>query len=89
VTKVELFEIIRRDYFHHQKSIRQLARDHGVHRRMVRQAIANAKPPARKHLGRSCSVLLPALRLVIDQWLTEDLKAPPSPKSIRREKKLK
>jgi hypothetical protein len=30
VTKVELFEIIRKDYFHQQKSIRQLARDHGV-----------------------------------------------------------
>jgi hypothetical protein len=53
-----------------------LARDHGVHRRTVRQAIANAKPPERKHAGRSCSVLLPALRFVINQWLTEDFKAP-------------
>jgi transposase len=76
VTKVELFEIIRKDYFHQQKSIRQLAKDHGVHRRTVRQAIAHAKPPERKRPGRSYSVLLPALRFIIDQWLTEDFKAP-------------
>lgn len=73
---MELFEIIRKDYFHQQKSIRQLARDHGVHRRTVRQAIANANPPERKRAGRSCSVLLPALRFIIDQWLSEDFKAP-------------
>lgn len=76
VTKVELFEIIRKDYFHQQKSIRQLAKDYKVHRRTIRQAIANAKPPERKPVRRSYSVLSSALRLVIDQWLIEDTKAP-------------
>lgn len=73
---MELFEIIRKDYFHQQKSIRQLAKDHGVHRRMVRQAIASAIPPKRKQVGRSCSVLSSSLRLTIEQWLSEDIKAP-------------
>jgi hypothetical protein len=41
---VELFEIIRKDNFHQQKSIRQLARDHGVHRRTVRQAFKAVIP---------------------------------------------
>lgn len=76
MTKVELFEAIRKDYFHQQKSIRQLAKAYGIHRRMVRQAIANALPPERKSVGRTCCVLLPVLKGIIDQWLTEDLKAP-------------
>jgi ActR/RegA family two-component response regulator len=48
-SKVELFERIRRAYEFEKKSIRAIARQYGVHRRMVRQAIANAIPPDRKY----------------------------------------
>ena len=52
-SKVELFERIRRAYEFEKKSIRAIARQYGVHRRMVRQAIANAIPPDRKTPQRS------------------------------------
>jgi hypothetical protein len=45
--KVELFEEIRRGYAAGE-TVQGLAKKHGVHRRMVRQAIANAIPPGRK-----------------------------------------
>jgi len=50
VTKVELFEIIRKEHFQHQKSIRQIARAQRVHRRLVRQALlsGNAHPSSNK-----------------------------------------
>src|SRR5216684_2704485 len=46
--KLELFEQIRREYEHGVGTIKGVARKLGVHRRMVREAIANAVPPARK-----------------------------------------
>jgi ActR/RegA family two-component response regulator len=46
--KVELFEQIRRQYEFGVGSIREVARKLGVHRRMVRQVLAEARPPARK-----------------------------------------
>jgi DNA-binding GntR family transcriptional regulator len=47
-SRVELFEAIRRDHRREELSIRALAERHGVHRRTVRQALANAVPPERK-----------------------------------------
>ncbi len=46
--KVELFEEIRREHVHGSGSIRAVAKKLGVHRRMVRQALASAIPPERK-----------------------------------------
>jgi hypothetical protein len=46
--KVELFEEIRREHAHGAGTIRAVAKKLGVHRRMVRQALASAIPPERK-----------------------------------------
>jgi hypothetical protein len=46
-SKVELFEEIRRGYAAGE-TIKGLAKQHGVHRRMVRQAIASSIPAERK-----------------------------------------
>lgn len=74
--KVELFEIIRKEYFQDKKSIRQIACTYMIHRRQVRQAISSAMPPTRKKCGRRCSVLTDSVKSIINQWLEEDLKAP-------------
>ena len=74
--KVELFEQIRKDYFSHNKSIREIARSYGVHRRQVRQALSNAIPPERKQNERCCKVLTVSHKKQIDQWLADDIKAP-------------
>lgn len=55
--KVELFELIRRDFQLGGHSIRSIASKYGVHRRMVRQALENAVPPFRKEVRRSASKL--------------------------------
>jgi len=49
--KVELFEEIRRGHAAGE-TIKGLAKKYGVHRRMVRQAIASAIPPGRKFVER-------------------------------------
>ena len=51
-TKVELFELIRRDSWHGGLSVRALAGKYGVHRRLVREALMHAEPDrARRRSG--------------------------------------
>ena len=76
MTKVELFEAIRRDKFIQGKSVREIASKHGIHRRTVRQAFLDAVPPTRKAMGRESPVLTCALRMQADAWLQADAKAP-------------
>jgi transposase len=72
---VELFEQIRREYEHGAGTIQGVARKLGVHRRMVREALANAMPPPRKTPVRERPRLDPLIPF-IDAILTVDLKAP-------------
>jgi len=76
VTKVELFEDIRKRHLVHEQSIRGIAEELHVHRRMVRQALESAVPPARKQPERERPVLRHTFRQQIDQWLLDDRKAP-------------
>ena len=74
-TKVELFELIRRDSWHGGLSVRALAGKYGVHRRLVREALTRAEPDPRKTPERRSARLEP-FKAVIDGWLRADLDAP-------------
>jgi transposase len=72
---VEQFEGIRRDRRDEQLSIRELARRHGVHRRTVRAALADATPPARR-VPKRLAPVLGSHEATVRRWLIEDLDAP-------------
>ena len=74
--KEELFLRIREDREREGLSIRALAQKFRVGRDLVRQALADPHPPPRKTPMRRAPVLGP-YHAVIDQWLREDVTAPP------------
>jgi transposase len=70
---VELFEQLRREYEFGVGTIRGVAQTFGVHRRLVREAVVHAPPPARKKRQRPR--LDPAIPF-IDAILAADRQAP-------------
>ena len=75
-SRVELIEQIRRDRRVDGLSIRELADRHRVHRRTVRQALANAVPPPRKAYPPRPRPAVDPFAAVIDSWLLADREAP-------------
>jgi hypothetical protein len=73
---VELFEQIRRDRRLEKLSMRELAERHRVHRRTVRQALANAVPLPRKPYGVRPKPALDRWVATIGGWLLADREAP-------------
>jgi transposase len=73
--KVELYEQIRREYELGVGTIQGVAQKLGVHRRMVRDAVANALPARRKKPQRPRTKLGPATGF-IDAILVTDRKEP-------------
>jgi hypothetical protein len=73
--KVELFEEIRREYQFGIGTISGVAHKLGVHRRMVRQALADARPPARKRAQRRRPVIEYVVPF-IESILERDRQAP-------------
>jgi len=73
---VEQFEAIRRDWAREELSIRALARRHGVHRRAVRQALADPVPPPKRPPSSRPVPKLGPYRTVIEDWLRADLQVP-------------
>lgn len=72
---MELFEQIRREYEQGAGTIRAVAKKLGVHRRMIRQALASAVPPERKKPQREQPRLGP-VKEFIDGILESDREAP-------------
>lgn len=70
-----MFERIRRDHRDEGVSIRALADRYEVHRRTVRQALADATPPQRKVPVRK-SPVLGEHEARVRAWLADDLLAP-------------
>src|SRR5438270_12408771 len=73
--KVELFEQIRREHEFRGASIRAIAQQFQVHRRLVRRALASAVPPERMYSPRVCP-RLDAVKPFIEEILQADQKAP-------------
>ena len=73
--RVELFEQLRQEHEFGVGTIAGVAAKFGVHRRMVRQAIADALPARRRYPAR-VKPKLDAVAAFIDQVLEEDRRAP-------------
>jgi transposase len=75
MTKVRLYELIRRAHKVEELGIRALAKKFNTHRRTVRAALESSTPKPRKQTERPAPVVGP-YRAIIAEWLLADTKAP-------------
>jgi len=75
IAKLELFEQLRREHEFGVGTVAGVAAKFGVHRRMVRQAIASAVPPDHRYPQRA-RPKLDAVTAFIDGILDKDRGAP-------------
>ncbi|MEV6501529.1 IS21 family transposase [Streptomyces prunicolor] len=75
LSKQELFDRIRRDSWQLKLSVRALSRKYGVHRRLVREALASPVAKPRKRPVRTSPRMEP-YKKTVDDWLRADLDAP-------------
>lgn len=73
---VEDKEIIRRAYYIEHKSIRQIQRETGCHRKTIRKALEDGMVPEYNEKAPRPTPALTPVKGIIDQWLAEDEKQP-------------
>jgi transposase len=69
-------EVIRRDYFIHRKSMRQIARERHHSRKTIRKAIYDPGVPVYTRSKPAPKVAIDPFQEVIQQWLKEDRQRP-------------
>ena len=72
---MDQYELIRTAHRVYKKSIRQIARETGHHRKTIRKVIAGMEPAYRRQQKPVCPVMEPWGK-VVENWLEEDLKQP-------------
>jgi hypothetical protein len=68
IAKVELFEQLRQEHEFGVGTIAGVAAKFGVHRRMVRQAIAGALPPRHRYPARAKPKLDAVVAFIDEVW---------------------
>jgi transposase len=81
---VEEKEVIRRDYFIHRKSMRQIARERHHSRKTIRKAIYDPGIPVYKRSVPAPKRTIGPLVEVIQQWLQEDQQRPATQRHTAR-----
>lgn len=69
---VDHFEIIRREHFVEGKSIRQIARELGHGRKVIRKAIEHSTPPGYTSRRRQSRPAMAGFTSIVDAWLEAD-----------------
>lgn len=74
---VEKKEQVRRAFYREGKSIRQIQRETGLHRKTIRKALEDGQAPSYTLQEPRRSPVLDPVKPVIEQWLKEDEGKPP------------